>query len=237
MNVRRSIEVELFTDNAPVNSTIFVLGATGCGKTILIANLLKDRERFVIVDIKDEYPKDFFDGTIAVNQHQDFVNALNKNVKRIIYRMPPGSDTEHTLNLLTFALYDFHRVNKNLQTTFALDELNRFVSSHSAPRGLMEIIQRGRGVGIQKIFGAQWFNQIPSWARDSFTEFFVFRHSEPRGLLMLEPYGFNAETIRALPNHHACHSLGGVTEIVRIAAINQSTNAPSKPKQTITKQT
>lgn len=214
-----TISVELFNDRSEPNSTVFVLGATGCGKTTLMANLLKQRQRFVIVDTREEYPPQFFGNHVKVCKTiHEFVDALNAPTERIIVRPPGTVDDEWFMDLLCYQLIEFQKLNPNCITTFSTDEFNRFVTPLKCPNGLRELVQRGRGHHVEKIFGAQWFNTIPTWARDSFSEIYVFRHSEPRGLAMLAAYGFNPDAVNRLPPHTVLHMNAGQVKEYKLTA-------------------
>lgn len=203
-----TVKVKLFDERTPPNDTVFVLGSTGCGKTTLIANLLLQRQTFVIIDVKDEYPANFFHAKTCYSLRA-FAESLNKGEAKIILRTSAAEvDINDFVSLACSQLMDFQRVNKNRYCTFAMDEMNQFVTPNSSPQGLQDIIQRGRGLYLSKIFGAQWFNSCPTWARDSFSEMYVFRHNEKRGLEMLEEYGFERDTVRNLPMHTCLHLKG-----------------------------
>ncbi len=205
------MSLDLMDADGPKNSTIFVLGATGCGKTTLIANLLKERPRFVIFDTREEYDPEFFGNHCkVVSTTRELIDALNLPSEQIIIRLPPGREEsgDPIINSWCYTLIEFQRLNKSNfpPLTVGMDELNRFVTPQSSPNGLKEIIQRGRGHNIQKIFGAQWFNSIPTWTRDTFTEIYVFRHSDPNGLRMLENYGVDSGMVATLPPYTVLHT-------------------------------
>src|SRR6266403_6373396 len=110
----KNITVKLLKDG-PSNSTVFVLGATGSGKTTLIANLLLDRQRFVIFDTRNEYSLDFFHvkGTYPptiVTNAKDFCEALNSGTYRIIYKFSHGNEDEMLSGGLSL-LYEFQSSN------------------------------------------------------------------------------------------------------------------------------
>lgn len=115
---------------------------------------------------------------------------------------------------------EFQKLNKSKlpSVTFVMDELNAYVASSKCPAGLKDVIMRGGGLNIKKVFGGQWFNHIPPFMRDSFSEIYVFRHSEPRGLAMLENYGFNETVVRTLPPYTVCHLSGGVVTTLKLVA-------------------
>jgi hypothetical protein len=202
----RDIPVKLLT-NGPSNKTVFVLGATGSGKTTVIANLLLCESRFLIFDVKEEYDCDFFPGAIVIHTCIDLCNALNQGVERIIYKFSRDGDIEEELDTAIICAMEFQLRNKAQlgQLCIALDELNRFVTSQAACHGLREVIMRGRSYNITKIFGAQWFGQIPAWARDSFSELYVFRHTDVNGLMRLESFGLSPEEVKGLSEFCALH--------------------------------
>lgn len=202
--------VKLLPSAGPPDSTIIVLGKTGCGKSTLIANLLLDRDRFLIFDTRDEYDPEYFnDGTrqdtTIVGDMASLVGALNDNKKRIVLRLDESAFTEKFVNNACWLLVQFKRDNPHIPLTVAMDELNKFVNVNQAPSGLKEIIQRGRAFNIQKIFGAQWFNSVPTWLRDSVSEIYVYRHVDPRGLAMLSGFGFQPVDVQSLKPFTVLH--------------------------------
>jgi len=214
--------VKLLKQGNP-NSTWFVLGATGSGKSTLMANLLLDEQRFVIFDTRNEYDPTFFhvDGkadVVVVSSRDEFRAALNNLAPRIISKNFSDSQLEADLN----NLYEFQKINAHIEelapVRVSIDELNRFCDSSSCPEPLREITQRGRDYKINKLFGAQWFGTIPTWMRDSFSEIYTFRHSDPRGLALLELYGFNKEQVRELPRYHCLHNGKDGIETIELVA-------------------
>lgn len=208
----QTLQLELIDDGNLPNSTVFVLGATGCGKSTLMANLSRERPRLVVIDTRDEYPASFFGAsTPVVTSVSAFGGALNAGCPKIICRVPSGVDCDDFVSMVCLQLCEFQRVNgKNMPAiTFSMDELGKFVTQKTASKGLSEIIDRGRGHRIEKIFGAQWFNGLPTWVRNTFSEMYVFQHSEPRGLNMLEAYGFNSNEISSLDEHQCLYRRKG----------------------------
>ncbi len=220
--------VRLLPSAGTVNSTIFVLGATRRGKTQLIANLVAECPRFVVFDMKNEYAPEFFGNNCKVASNtSEFVHFLNENESQIIFNLSgyPPDDADLVLSNALLTLYQFQLVNIDSglpPVTVALDELNRFVETRTAPLGIKELIQRGSGVRIEKIFGAQWFGTVPSWVRDSFTEIYVFKHNDPAGLQRLSQAGFNPDEVKNLPKYHVLHENGGNIEMIALQATEQS---------------
>lgn len=211
--------VKLLSNTPQPNRTVFVLGSTGCGKTTVAANLLLQESRFVIFDTRGEFSAAGIHNAVVCCTVSTFVQALNDGTERVIFNAAKyARELSVALNAVLVHLFDFQEANKHLgSVTFALDELNKFVHVNTRPpEALKDAIERGRGFGVEKLFCAQWFNTIPTWARDSFSELYVFQHTEKQGLAMLESYGFNAEEIRTLPQHVALYrSRSGVIEQIR----------------------
>lgn len=203
------------------NKTIFVLGSTGSGKTTLIANLILQCPRFVLFDTRNEYDPFFFTGNVTLcGSLTEFCAALNEVRERIIYKLTDNQEAilEGALNCL-YTFQEANAANDDLPPlTVILDELNRFADTNSWPETLQEIVQRGRDFKIEKIFGAQWFGTIPTWVRDSFSEIYVFRHSDPNGLKLLERFGFDADDIKNLPLHVCLHTGKNGIEKIRLIA-------------------
>ena len=213
-------KVKLLPNRGEVNSTVFVLGATGSGKSTLIANLLLDRSRFVVIDSKRDYDPAFFGNLVKVTGDLNkFVDLLNNGCEQIIFSLHEHSqDKEETLSVLLQIVFEFQLVNsKNLEPlTVALDELDSYVTSRGAPVGIKKIIEQGRSVKIQKIFGAQWFGDVPTWARDTFSEIYTFAHYDKNGLLRLEQFGFNAEHVKNLPAYVCAYVGKGESKTFRL---------------------
>jgi hypothetical protein len=181
-----------------------------------MANLLLEEERFIIFDTRNEYDPHFFEGEISVvNDMQNFLTALNDAKQKIIFKF----DDDEQFSAALRQLYEFQKQNADIPelppVRISIDELNRFADTHNAPESLREIIQRGRDYKINKLLGAQWFGTIPTWIRDSFSEIYTFRHSDPRGLALLELYGFEKEEVRELPQYQCLHnSKTGIEKII-----------------------
>lgn len=218
---RSSLHIELFSSGPP-NETIFFLGATRCGKTQLMGNLIKDAPRFVVIDIKDDYPATFFNAVIARND-TEFVSLLNQGKSRIIVKPGHLNDLVDLVDKVARRLMEFQRMNskKLPPVAFVTDEFNLFVRINQFPAGIASLVTTGGGLNIKKYFGGQWFNHIPAFIRDSFSEIYVFRHCEPRGLAMLENYGFDQSVLQNLPSHTVCHLNGGEITTYNLVATKQ----------------
>lgn len=217
--------VKLLPNTGEKNSTVFALGATGSGKTTLIANLLLERERFLVFDTKSDYDVSFFPGGVICNDYSVMVDCFNSGKKRIIMDLSNIRTTDEQEEKLSECLlfaYNFQLANKDNKQlaplTIALDELNKFITGQNTCEGLELIIQQGRGIKIQKIFGAQWFGDIPTWVRDSFTEIYAFAHFDPAGLNRLETYGFQVEEIAMLEDYHCIHGMKNKFKHVALVA-------------------
>lgn len=198
----RELSVELVKQGQP-NDTVFVLGATGCGKTTLIANLAKERTSFVIVDTKNDFPSSFFPSATIVKSEDEFRSALNSGKHKIIVQLWEQPDMEHFFDKVCASLYQFHVLNQEnkLSVTFVVDECNNFVYVNHCPKSFQDITQRGRSVGIRKIYGAQWFGTIPTWMRDTFTEIYTFNHTDETGVERLTQFGFDPDEVKDLPQY------------------------------------
>lgn len=205
-----------------LNRTIFVLGSTGSGKTVLIANLLRKIKRWILFDTRNEYSPEFFGNlTYEAKNVSELVNFLNEGDEKIIFKLSSASEeSDATLEAALSIIYQFQSLNaENLPpVTIVLDELNRFADTRAFPFHLKEITQRGRDYGIEKIFGAQWFGTIPTWLRDSFSEIYAFRHSDPNGLKLLERFGFDSDEIKNLPLHVCAHNGKSGVETIQLVA-------------------
>lgn len=207
-------KVRLLKSGNP-NDTIFVLGATGSGKTNLMANLLMSGERWVIFDTRNEYYPQFFKNPAEIqvtDSLNDFIGFLNDVKEKIIFKVSGDDKLVSALELL----YEFQANNSEqlVPVRVSIDETNRFCETNSCPEIIKTVIQRGRDYKINKILGAQWFGTLPTWMRDSFSEMYCFRHTDPRGLALLQRYGFNPDEVRSLVQYHCLHLKNGeITEL------------------------
>lgn len=200
------IRVKLLTGNPLPNRTTFCLGSTGSGKSTLSAQFLLAAKRFVAFDVKGEYAH--LPHILSLDNFTQFVEALNNGIERIVFNPQRYSDKlEMALDAILFHLFDFQRANSHLGTLlFSLDELQQFAQSGEKPiSGLKEIVMRGRGYGIEKLFSAQYFGTVPPFMRDSFSEAYVFRHNDPNSLVLLKQFGFNTEEVISLPPYTCVH--------------------------------
>lgn len=206
------ISVELLPGQPCPNSTIFVLGGTGSGKTTLMANLIRERPRFILVDTKNDFPPEFFGSAcVVVKDLNDLIANLNVGKTKIIYKLEVADEKQRDeiMSQICMTAWQMQERNPGLPPlTVACDEFNAFVGPSSCPYGLQEIIQRGRSVKIEKIFGAQWFNHCPAFARDSFSEIYVYAHYEEIGLNKLAGFGFDPNEVKQLPQFTCLHKKG-----------------------------
>jgi hypothetical protein len=214
--------------SGPKNSTVFILGTTGSGKSTLLAHLLAQRKRWVLVDSKDDFAAEWFGKDVATaNSASEFVTQLNAGRAKIIVAIGMTNAAEE-VNELCRVLLEFQRLNPQLPPiTLCLDELNQFCETGECGDYLADVIQRGRSLKIEKIFGAQWFGTIPTWIRDSFTELYIFRHTDPAGVGRLAEFGFDPEEIMNLPRFAAIHGGPAVTTTERVLFV-PSANSGNK---------
>lgn len=214
--------VRLLPNTGEGNSTVFILGPTGSGKTTLLANLLRQRERFIVIDSKKDYSAQYFgQDVIEVSDVNHLLGALNGGVERIIFALyeVQSEYKAETLSMAMLVCFEFQLQNPQLPPlTIALDELDAYVTSKGAPPGIKKIIEMGRSVRIHKIFGGQWFADIPSWARDTFSEIYAFAHHDINGLARLNQFGFDPEIVRDLAPFTCCYVGQGKTRLLRLIA-------------------
>jgi len=198
-----------------------------------MANLVLNVPRFVIFDTKNDYDAAFFGNDVKVCADvYNFGQLLNAGVERIIFDLSAlGDECEEILSVSLLTLNQFQLANMQSDlapVTVLLDELNRFVTDRHAPEGIKEIVQRGRSVKIEKVFGAQWFGTIPAWVRDSFTEIYTFQHNDPAGLQRLEQAGFDPVEVKNLPRYTVLHNGGDKIERIRLAATGEEVQETNK---------
>jgi len=212
----RELLVELIKGSQP-NDTVFILGATGSGKTTLIANLARERKRFIIIDTKEDFPQSFFPEAKLVSSTSALRDSLNSGDEKIIVQLWLFPDEiDFAFQQVCDMVYQFHLLNPGTETTFILDETNAFVYVNHCPTAFADIIMRGRSVGIRKIFGAQWFGTIPTWTRDTFTEIYTFRHTDETGVSRLEQFGFDPEEVKDLEQYHCLYAGKGIKERISL---------------------
>jgi hypothetical protein len=214
-----TLKLTLLPNSGEANSTIFILGSTGSGKTTLLANLVKSRERFVVIDSKEDYVPEFFGNLVKVSGDlNEFVTMLNEGDDQIIFQLYKHQNRDQVLSVLLSIIFDFQLANyKELASlTVALDEVDSYCTSRGAPYGLEMIVKQGRSVCIQKIFSGLWFADIPAWARDTFTEIYAFTHHDKNGLQRLEQFGFDSEQVKTLPAYVCAYVGKGETKQIRL---------------------
>jgi hypothetical protein len=217
----RNVEVELLKAGKP-NETIFILGATGCGKTTLIANIARNRQRAIIFDCKEDYPQEFFPGSVLCKNPGELANALNVGATKIIIPLYSGDET--LFDKCCDVIYRWHVAQGGkFETYFVHDELNAITEHGQVSEEFRNVAQRGRSVGIKKVFAAQWFGNLPTWLRDSFTEIYTFQHTDETGLDRLERFGFDAEQVRNLAPYSCLHRKGSTIELVTLTPAKGTT--------------
>jgi hypothetical protein len=220
----QTMQVRLLKKGHP-NNTTFVLGGTGSGKTTLMANLMHDYPRWILFDTRNEYDPSFFDGEITVcDSIENFCESLNENKYKIIFKLPTEKEQSPYFESALLCIYQFQSSNKDNEelppVVVVIDELNRFAETNYWPEALQEMIQRGRDFKIDKLFGAQWFGTIPTWCRDSFSEIYVFRHTDKNGLARLSDIGFDTEEVKNLPAYNCLYAGKNGIEKIRLIAAN-----------------
>jgi hypothetical protein len=227
------MQVRLLKKGHP-NVTIFILGGTGSGKTTLVANLVQHRERWILFDTREEYDPYFFKGQniTIVYDIDGLCYALNEQRNKIMVKLPMNVEQDEYLSAALGCIYQFQTANakndKLPPVLIVIDELNRFADTNNWPPALREMIQRGRDFKIDRLFGAQWFNTIPTWCRDSFSEIYAFRHTDKNGLSMLERFGFEPDDVKNLPAYTCLHT--GKNGIVQIRLVAVGGNAEKTTK-------
>lgn len=219
-------QVKLLNPDGKANSTKFMLGATGSGKTNLIANELLDSPRWILFDTKNDFATadSFFGGEVTrCGSVAELATAMNDDKRKIIFELYKHvAEMDDLFDETIMFIWDFQLANKDSglpEVDIAVDELNRFVESKkSICPGMIEIVQRGRDLGVKKIFGAQWFNTIPPYIRDSFSEMWIFNHTDKNGLATLENFGFASDEVKNLPRYVALHRDANGIKKITLAA-------------------
>jgi len=224
------LKIELMSPNGAKNSTIFILGSTGSGKSELAANLIKQRPRFVIFDTKLEYRAEYFGKDVAVCEHSTkLLNLLNDCINKIIFKV--GLNDAEFEKAMGY-VYQFQQANAKTEqnpngklevplTVFA-DEVNRFAETNNWGDNFQDVIQRGRSFRIEKIFCASWFGDIPTWVRDTLSEVYAFNHKDQQGVDRLGQFGFYADDVMNLPPYHVAYVGKGEYKILELVATNKN---------------
>ena len=202
--------------SGPPNSTIFVLGATGSGKTQLIADLVLQCPRFVIFDTRKDFEEKFMRATVVFSPKEMLEKLANKATQRIVFRLSVFDTAGFDIAMK--AIYQFQELNHKLLPPIkvVVDELNRFADSGAWGENFATVIQNGRDYKIEKVFGAQWFGSLPTWVRDTITEIYAFKHTDDAGVDRLQKFGFFGDDLRNLPPYHTLYYGKGEVKTVKI---------------------
>lgn len=153
---------------------IGVFGRSGCGKTTLVRELLRGRDRVVIFDPLDEYTGH------RCRTVREVLAALRQRwgERRWVVRyVPPAGAEPRALHLLSLVLARAqapYRAGQDRRVlTLAVDELNLSYPVHALPadcQGIAELCSRGRHYGIELIGVSQRVAEVNARFRGNLTE-------------------------------------------------------------------
>lgn len=184
------------------NEIIIVTGKRGKGKSTYVKHKIFDYDRVVIYDLLGEYT--FSDYASSI---KDFMEKFSKCRKKpyftLAYYNPKSSD--YDFNIICEA------VNRSQEIIFVLDELDHFCSPHFIPKGLAEIVKRGRHQNLQVMVATRRPHELPPLIRSQYTTFISFNQSEERDLKYLQDVaGFDPDRIRQLQDMEFLQSENGI---------------------------
>jgi hypothetical protein len=224
MQPSRTIDVIFPTDNDAKNVSIFIVGQTGSGKTVLLFNLARKVDRCVVYDIMGEFDK--------LPNHcstiPGFIDALESGEKQIVFHPSDQYTHESYINAIQTILMDFQGRNPELgEVYFVCDEISKITTPQKWPRGLMELLQRGRHWKINKMVATQWLSRIPAAMRDCASEWYVFRQVDHRAFVTLSDMGWPDEIIdriSSLPDLQCIHFDGHIFELINLREKQETHN-------------
>lgn len=174
-----------------------VFGIRGCGKTVKVRQLIKDRKRLLVVDT---LCKDYSDGVTfhSLAELKKFWLKVYSGDFRLIYR-PPGDDYELIEDVAEICTLCLACCN----LTLVVEELNIIFDENRPPTEFNKMIFGGRDPGIELIGVAQrpigFGRKFTSQAK----EFYVFYNREPDDVRFFKSYlgSEAAEKIRNLEQY------------------------------------
>jgi hypothetical protein len=210
--------IQFLTPSDHQNNTVFVLGQTGTGKTVLISNMVNDEtdRRVFVVDTQEQFS--LLVATHCVNL-KEVVTALDQAKRKIVFHC--DSEDEDSINAVQKILFVHQDRNgdKLPAIVFATDELGAFCTDRYAPKGIIEITNRGRLRKIDRIYGTQWFRKIPAFVRDAVSEIYAFNQQDKNAVEFLESFGLNTEAeipLNELPVMQCYHVVKGTTTKINL---------------------
>lgn len=150
-----------------------VFGMRGCGKTVKVRNLIKDKNRLLIVDTLGN---DYIDGVAfhSLAELKKFWLNVYSGDFRLIYK-PPGDESEIREDIAKICT--LCEACENL--TLVIEELNIIFDAQRPPTEFNRMIFSGRKTNIELIGVAQrpygFGRKLTSQAK----EFYVFYNREP----------------------------------------------------------
>jgi len=163
-----------------------VFGMRGCGKTVKVRNLIKDKNRLFIVDTLGS---DYSDGVAfhSLAELKKFWLKVYSGDFRLIYK-PPGDESEIREDIAEICT--LCEACENL--TLVVEELNIIFDEKRPPTEFNKMIFLGRKTGIDLIGVAQrpvgFGRKLTSQAK----EFYVFYNREPSDIRFFKQcFGLN----------------------------------------------
>jgi hypothetical protein len=153
----------------PLNSRLFIAGATGSGKTFLAERVLKPVRRLVVIDTKNELSE----GMDLQPANKRSWNKFERGRDVRIQVTPPIAKPDELIEW-----YDdiFKKIYVYRNCMLYIDEAGAVVSSANAyPPHLAAIYQRGRGLGIGAVASTQRPVFVPNFMLTESQYLFVFR--------------------------------------------------------------
>lgn len=180
------------------SSKILITGASGTGKTEFFSRYLANTraERRFIFDHEGEFQERFglpaaFDLDALVKHSEESWTLFDPS------EMFPGA-LPAAFDFFCDYVFEFSRSFPG-RKIFACDELQKMVGTNTITPELATILETGRRYELDCVFLSQQPNIIHNRVRNQLTEIVTFAQSDSNALKFIEESGFDAESVRQLP--------------------------------------
>ena len=204
-------------------NAIAIWGCRGAGKSTRIKELIKDKDRVIIVDVMNEYGSSL--GVTQFKTLKGLFSHIHKNwnkgfkVSLSMMHLMGEEGAETRLNLFRelckslFVIQKPYAEEKDSRTIhFVIDEMKQFVPNEKAKKGsriFEDVMSMGRHYGINVIGGSQRISEVSTNFRGNTQETYYLMQDEAVDIdACKRSIGKLAEQVALLEPHEFLHKKG-----------------------------